>query len=360
MSGQFRPELRIIDANLNRAREALRVLDDVARFALGMQQMVDQTKTIRHELHSIVTGAGIDELSRLAARDVEGDAGTEVTTPQEQTRSSMRSVAIAAGARLTEALRSIEENLKLLGKGGAASAIEKLRYRAYVCEQQIVLAMGTGRARQWRLCVIVSEEVCTHMPWYQVVEQAISGGADCIQLREKRLPERELLKRARELIEICRPRHVAAIMNDRADIAILAGADGLHVGQIDLPASELRRLIGSSMLLGVSTSTVEEARRAARDGADYTGVGPMFASTTKKKDHLSGPDYLREYLTDEIASRLPHLAISGISPDNMGELVAAGCRGIAVSSAVCKSSDPAHAARELIRRLEAGSQAGPA
>lgn len=346
-----RPEHRIIDANLNRSREALRVLDDVARFALGMQQLVGQIKHIRHELHAAVTQSGVDELLRVSARDIEGDVGTEVSTPGEQTRAGMRGVAAAAGGRLSEALRSIEEQLKLLGKSEAALAIERLRYRAYVCEQQVLLALGSGKATQWRLCVIVSEEVCIHMPWYQVVEQAIAGGADCIQLREKRLSERDFLRRARELVEICRPRHVASIVNDRADLALLAGVDGLHVGQTDLPAADLRRLIGGSMLLGVSTSTIEEARRAARDGADYTGVGPMFASSTKRKETLSGPEYLREYLADEITSRLPHLAISGISLDNIGDLTRAGCQGIAVSSAVCKSSDPAHAARTLIDAL---------
>jgi thiamine-phosphate pyrophosphorylase len=357
MPAPARPEHRIIDANLNRAREALRVLDDVARFALGMQQLVSQFKNLRHDLHAALTESGIDELTRIAARDVGQDVGTEVSTPAEQTRTSMRSVAVAAGARLTESLRSIEEQLKLLGLPDASSAIERLRYRAYICEQQILLAMGTGRARQWRLCVIVSEEVCIQMPWHEVVEQAINGGADCIQLREKRLSERELLRRSRQLVEICRPRHVAAILNDRPDIAILAGVDGIHVGQSDLPAAELRRLIGSSMLLGVSTSTIEEARRAARDGADYTGVGPMFTSSTKRKETLSGPQYLREYLADDIASRLPHLAISGISLENIGELVASGCKGVAVSSAVCKSGDPAGSAQAILAKF--GASTGP-
>jgi thiamine-phosphate pyrophosphorylase len=199
--------------------------------------------------------------------------------------------------------------------------------------------------------------VCIQMPWHEVVEQAINGGADCIQLREKRLSERELLRRSRQLGEICRPRHVAAILNDRPDIAILAGVDGIHVGQSDLPAAELRRLIGSSMLLGVSTSTIEEARRAARDGADYTGVGPMFTSSTKRKETLSGPQYLREYLADDIASRLPHLAISGISLENIGELVASGCKGVAVSSAVCKSGDPAGSAQAILAKF--GASTGP-
>lgn len=344
---------RIIDANFNRAREALRVLDDVARFVLGMQQLVSQFKHLRHELHQTLTQSGVDELVRMAARDVSGDVGTEVSTAAEASRSGMRSIAAAAGGRLTEAMRSIEEQLKLLGKSEGAVAVERLRYRAYVCEQQVLLALGSGKATQWKLCVIVSEEVCIHMPWYQVIEQAISGGADCIQLREKRLGEREFLRRARDLVEICRPRHVASIVNDRADLALLAGVDGLHVGQTDLPAAELRKLIGGNMLLGVSTSTIEEARRAARDGADYTGVGPMFASSTKKKETLSGPEYLREYLADEIASRLPHLAISGIDQQNVRVLAEAGCKGIAVSSAVCKSSDPASAARSLIDALTA-------
>jgi thiamine-phosphate pyrophosphorylase len=351
---------RIIDASLNRAREALRTMEDIARFGIGDGRLCESFKSLRHALTEFADNLPIDAGVRLAARDIETDVGTSISTAGEMSRAGLRDIAGAAGGRLQESLRSIEEQCKTLPQGGsAAKRAEALRYRAYVVDQQLLLTIGTGRARQWKLCVLVSEDVCTHMPWEQVVEAAIAGGADCIQLREKRLGERELLKRARRMVDICRKRQVTCIINDRADIALLAGADGVHIGETDLPVHEVRRIVGFQLLIGVSTSHIEFARAAAAHGADYMGVGPMFSSSTKPKPNLSGPEYLREYLADPATAGVPHLAISGISLGTLPELVQAGVQGIAVSSAVCRQTDPAAAAQSLLNQLAAQPQAIP-
>ena len=351
---------RIIDASLNRAREALRTMEDIARFGCGETKLSESLKAFRHALTDFAGDLPIDEGVRLAARDVESDVGTSISTPGEMSRSGLRDIAAAAGGRLQESLRSIEEQCKTIAQGGSsAKRAEALRYRAYVIDQQLLLTLGTGRARQWKLCVLVSEDVCTHMPWEQVVEASIAGGADCIQLREKRLGERELLKRARRMVEICRKRQVTCVINDRADIALLAGADGVHIGETDLPVHEVRRIVGFQLLIGVSTSHIEFARAAATHGADYMGVGPMFSSSTKPKPSLSGPTYLREYLSDPATSSTPHLAISGITAETLPELVATGVQGIAVSSAVCRQPDPAAAAQSLLSLLAAQQQTIP-
>src|SRR5262249_3445094 len=140
-----------------------------------------------------------------------------------------------------------------------------------------------------------------------------------------------------------RVRGVRVIVNDRVDLALLSGADGVHLGQSDLPVAEARRLAGARLLIGVSTANLDEARSAARQGADYCGVGPMFPTTTKDKPRISGPPYLREYLAAPVSARVPHLAIGGIAPGNVSDLVSAGCRGIAVSGSVCGATDPAEA-----------------
>jgi thiamine-phosphate pyrophosphorylase len=150
---------------------------------------------------------------------------------------------------------------------------------------------------------------------------------------------------------MCREHAAASIVNDRPDIALLAAADGVHLGQEDLRIADARRLAGMTLLVGVSTANMEQARAAAGEGADYCGVGPMFHTTTKDKPRLSGPAYLREYLADERTARVPHLAIGGIGPGNIADLAGAGCRGVAVSSAVCGSPDPAEVCREILRRL---------
>jgi len=364
---------RIIDANANRAREALRVMEDIARFALDDQRLCEGLKSLRHDLRETVDGLGtlgLDRGALLANRDTPGDVGTSVSTPSEGSRQGLRDVALAAGSRLSEALRAIEECAKALvsnrevrqSRGPSPASvpgqIEQMRYRAYELEKQLGLALpGGGACPQWRLCVLITKRLCTHHTWERIAELAIEGGADCLQLREKELEGGELLARSRCLVEIAHARRSAhgvrpsVIINDRADIALLAGGDGVHVGQADLGVHEVRRLAGFRLLIGVSTTNLDQAHRAARDGADYCGCGPMFATTTKHKPDLAGPAYLREYLADPLCRARPHLAIGGITPDNIAELAAVGAKGVAVSSAVCSSADPRGVCERLVRAL---------
>lgn len=342
---------RLIDAAANRAREALRVMEDLARFVLDDADLCADLKSLRHDLAAALR-AGPDPLALLASRDTPGDVGTTISTDAEYHRPNLPAVAAAASKRLTEALRSIEECFKVDGGQSAdgdrgAKAIEALRYRAYTVEKRLLLALGTGRAAQWRLCVLVTESMCTHLPWEDVVRQSIEGGADCIQLREKSLADAELLRRAHRVVAIAHEMGAAAVINDRPDIALLSGADGVHLGQDDLPIDHVRRLAGSALLIGVSTGSMDQALAAVRAGADLCGVGPMFPTTTKHKPTLAGPAYLREYLTNPATARVPHLAIGGITPENIAQLAEAGCRGVAVSSAVVNEQRPAVACRAL-------------
>lgn len=342
--------VRIIDANANRAREALRVLEDTARFVLEHESLCAELKGIRHDLRRALDLIGLDRETLLASRNSEGDVGTRLSTPAEMKRAGTRDVATAAASRLTESLRAIEECAKSLGydtSDEGVRLIESLRYRAYDTERRLDLAFATGRAGQWRLCVLVTESLCTRHTWEDVAKAAADHGADCLQLREKSLTDTELLQRAGRLVEIAHGRGIAAVINDRVDVALLSGADGLHLGQDDLPVHQARRLAGARLLIGVSTFSVAQARDAAHHGADYCAVGPMFETTTKDKPHIAGPQALREYLADSLLASHPHLAIGGISPRNVGELVQIGCRGIAVSSVVCGSDDPGAVCRNL-------------
>lgn len=338
--------VRMIDANLNRASEALRTLEDLARFTLQMGDLAAELKRIRHGLTSIAVRVGWDTLRLTAHRDTPGDPGTTQTTEAESRRESLSAIASAASSRAAQALRVLEEAAKLAAPT-LAHGIEQHRYRLYDSARSVVLALGTGRARQWSLCVLITEAACTHHSWQRVAELACEGGADCLQLREPDRPDAELLRRAHALVALCREHRSASIINNRPDVALLAGADGVHVGQADLPVPAVRKLAGSSLLVGVSTANIEQAQQAARDGADVCGLGPMFASTTKPKPKLAGIGYLQTYLADPSLSRVPHLAISGITRTNAGLLAEAGCLGIAVCAQVCGSSDPRAAASEL-------------
>jgi len=226
--------------------------------------------------------------------------------------------------------------------------IESIRYHIYDIEKRLRLALGPGLAPQWRLCVLITESLCAHQPWERVAELALEGGADCLQLREKTLPDHELLERARTLVAIARNANAHAVINDRPDVALLAGAHGVHLGRHDMTIPDARRLAGFSLFMGASTENLDQARQAHRAGADTIALGPMFPTTTKDKPRIAGPEYLRAYLAEPTLAARPHLAIGGITPDNVRQLAEAGCRGVAVSSAVCAAPDPAEACRSIL------------
>ena len=140
-----------------------------------------------------------------------------------------------------------------------------------------------------------------------------------------------------------------SVNNDRPDIAILSGADGVHVGQQDIPARDVRKLVGSRMIVGVSTHSIEQARQAVRDGADYIGVGPVFPSATKPRDFLPGLDYAKQ-VAAEIA--IPAVAIAGIDASNVDEVIGTGVRAVAVSSAIIGAADPESATRQIKCQLQ--------
>ncbi len=348
------PAFRIIDANANRAREAFRVLEDIARFVLDDRDLCSALKDARHDFHSALAVLPADPAVLLAWRDTPGDVGTALDAAGEHRRADLADVAGAAGSRLTEALRSIEEVSKTIAgpDGSGPRMFERLRYRAYELTRQVLAGIGPRTTPRWRLCVLITGSLCLGRSREEVADAAITGGADCVQLREKDLNDRDRLAAARAMRGLTRSRGVALVVNDRPDLALLAGADGVHVGREDLSVREVRRLAGGALLVGVSVSTVEELRAASAAGADYVGIGPMFPTTTKDKPVLAGPGALRECLADPVGSRVPHLAIGGITPGNISELAGAGATGVAVSGAVCGAADPASVCRALRAALD--------
>jgi thiamine-phosphate pyrophosphorylase len=177
-----------------------------------------------------------------------------------------------------------------------------------------------------------------------------------VQLREKQWPSGRVLTLADRLLARCRAAGVTFVVNDRVDVALALGADGVHVGQDDLPARLARPMLRPGMLLGVSTHSVEQARAAQAAGADYVAVGAMFPTATKPDFELVGPDLIRK-LRGEI--RAPLIGIGGITPDNVGEVIRAGAAGVAVISAVCAADDPEDATRRFIEAIRAARALTP-
>lgn len=337
--------LRLLDASANRAREALRVLEDYARFILNDPQLSAELKQSRHTFAAacapFLSGAMIH-------RDTLSDVGTTIKTPAELHREDLPAVITAAGKRLGEALRSLEEYTKIEHPGSSAT-LEQLRYQFYTIEQRLARTLRPAkRFEQVRLCILITESSCRR-PWLETAEQAILGGADCLQLREKEMESGELLRRAKDFVKLCRQHHVVSIINDRPDIAVLSDAHGVHVGQGDLPAVEVRKMVGNDLIVGVSTHEMTHARQAVLNGADYIGVGPVFRSGTKPRDILPGLSYARQ-VAQEI--RIPALAIAGITEANADEVLATGVRGIAVTAAVAGCDDVAGATRRFKQKLQ--------
>ena len=178
-----------------------------------------------------------------------------------------------------------------------------------------------------------------------ILDAALAGGSRLIQLREKEWPSGRVLPLAERLRARCAAAGATFIVNDRVDLAVAAGADGVHVGQDDLPARAARPLLRAGMILGVSTHSVAQARAAQADGADYVAVGSMFPTRSKAEFELVGTELLRK-LRGEI--RVPLIGIGGITHANVGEVIAAGADGVAVISAVCAAADPRAAAERFV------------
>jgi thiamine-phosphate pyrophosphorylase len=186
-----------------------------------------------------------------------------------------------------------------------------------------------------------------------LLDAVLAGGCRMVQLRDKSSPSGRLLPLAEQLRARCRDLGAIFIVNDRVDLAVAVGADGVHLGQDDLPPRVARPLLRPGMILGVSTHSVAQARRAQADGADYVAVGSMFPTRTKPDFELVGPALVRA-LRPEI--RVPLVGIGGITSDNVGDVIRAGADGVAVISAVCGAPDPAAASAhflDAIRRARA-------
>ncbi len=319
-------------------------MEDYTRFVLDSDELSAELKALRHDLASATRPWVADA---ILYRDTPGDVGTTHATAAESKRADIADVVVAAGKRLGEALRAIEEFAKTLGP---ADAVEAIRYRFYDIELSIARTLRpAGRFDQVRLYILITEAACQR-PWLETAEAAIAGGAQALQLREKNLEGAEFLRRANQFVELCRKRGVISIINDRPDIAVLCDADGVHVGQGDLPATEVRKIIGRNKIIGVSTHEISQANRAVLDGADYIGVGPIFRSGTKPRDWAEIPGLA---YAQQVAGKIkiPAVAIAGITAENLHQVVETGIKAVAVTAAATGCNDVRGATERLAQTL---------
>lgn len=337
--------LRLIDANLNRISEGLRLLEDVARFLVNDATLSEQLKSLRHEL------AGDDlSLQRklLLARDSAGDVGAFTEVPDEAQRVDLPAIVMANAKRVQESLRALEEFAKLPESTLDSLRFKQARFALYDLEQKMVSKLLRRDKRMAGLYVIIDTEALGGRDELEVARKAISGGAKAIQLRDKHQNKGEILATSIKLREICSQSEVLFIVNDYLDIALASDADGLHLGQSDLPISAARRLLPIDKILGCSTTILSEALQAQAEGADYIAVGAIYPTPSKAGARVVGLGTLRQIRE---AISIPIVAIGGINEGNADAVIEAGADSLAVVSAVLRAEDVEEAARKLAAKF---------
>lgn len=340
---------RVLDANYNRAVEGLRAVEEYFRFIRSHETLTTALKSFRHRLRE----ACADHTDSWAShRQQTEDVGTTISTPDEYSRSTVHAIVGANLARVSQALRVLEEYAKT-SSDLLARKIEAIRYDFYELEKSIKRDLaGTVSLNDRTIYVLTSG--CSSLPVFEDrIHNLCRAGADLIQLREKNLPDGELLQRAKRASLICRDHNVLLIVNDRPDIAVMAEAHGVHVGQDELPVDEIRKLFAADMLIGLSTHSIEQATEATTKPVDYIGVGPTFPSHTKCFSEFKGPELLKQ-VSQQVP--LPAFAIGGINLDNIDQVAESGITRIAVSQAVHSADDPAHVIHELRQKLNSSSR----
>lgn len=285
---------RIIDANINRATEGLRVLEEFSRFLTNNTHITNTLKSLRHGINSLETHKHLNVSSRDTSEDLRARE-----TPAS--RADLKSILTANAKRVQEALRVLEEY-------SGDSQFNAFRYDMYDLEKEILNHLPKHSLR--------GAYIISHDP--EILLDALKQGAGIIQLRDKDGTKENILNKARYIQSKHPSRDVPFIINDYCDIAMLIDADGLHTGQDDLPISDIRNLLGHSKICGRTTHSLEQGLKAQKEGADYVSVGPLWETPSKPNRAGIGLEYLREAATE---LSIPYVAIGGISDSKIDSVL---------------------------------------
>lgn len=333
---------RILDANLDRAREGLRIVEEWCRFGLNNQQLAQECKQLRQELaqwHSI-------ELRQ--ARDTPADVGTELSHPQEEQRDSINHLLQANICRVQEALRVLEEYGKLY-QPQMSLICKQIRYRVYTLESSLLTRDRLKILKNAALYLITSPSE-NLIP---IVDDALQGGVSLVQYRDKDITDDNVrLAQAQQICQLCHKYDALFIVNDRVDLALAVEADGVHLGQQDVPVALARQILGSGKIIGRSTTNPEEMQKAIAEEADYIGVGPVYKTPTKPTKAAAGFEYIRYAAAN---SPLPWFAIGGINLNNLQNVLEAGAQRVSVVRAIMQAEQPALVTRQFLNFLLANS-----
>jgi thiamine-phosphate pyrophosphorylase len=325
---------RIIDANINRMAEGIRVLEDHSRFITENKEINTQLRDIRHKARKILKEFDSDLIS---ARESLSDNGLEISGKSKlDNKATDKELILSNFKRIQEAVRSIEENLKVIGEYDKGKQFEQIRFEVYDIEKQYMSDLKFSLPEG--LYGLTAEKYSNGRSNIEVVNEMIKAGIKIIQYREKEedKSKKEMLKECLEIRKLTRDKNVTFIVNDHLDIAILSKADGIHLGQDDLPVQDIKKINGN-LVIGVSTHSPKQAKKAISDGADYIGVGPIFTTSTKKNVcDAVGLEYL-EYIVKN--TDIPFVAIGGIKEENIDQVIEKGAKCIALVTEIVGAVD---------------------
>ncbi|MFA5105267.1 MAG: thiamine phosphate synthase [Candidatus Margulisiibacteriota bacterium] len=348
--------LRIIDANTNRLMEGLRVIEEVARFVLDDKKLTEKIKSLRGRVKEGIKliGKGDDLLGK---RDSVSDVGKNMYPVSESERPDISSIITSNIKRAEEAARVLEEFGKLANKE-AGRIFKLIRFELYDIEKQLIHRCGLQSASisdklNFDLYVVTDPDVLGKRSPVEAVKQVIKGGCKMLQLRDKKAPIGQYYKWAEQIAPICKKAGVAFIVNDYLDVCMAVDADGIHLGQDDIPVAIARKLLGNGKLIGISTHSFDQAIKGVRSGADYISVGPIFPTASKPNTKPLGLDILKKISTaiHKSSHPIPFVAIGGINESNIKDVIKLSPR-VAVIRAAIGERDIAGAVRKLIRRMK--------
>ncbi len=332
---------QIIDANLDRAREGLRVLEDWARFAVGRKDLVKSIKNFRQNLGKHHLKVYKDSRNYIT------DQCAGLSHPEQFKRNNSSSIICSNAARVQEALRVVEEFTRDHNQNLCKISSE-IRFEIYNLEIILLEAHTNDSLRRvlkkndLYFITLETENL------FEKIKNILEGGVKIIQLRCKRGKDSDNIKFALKVRELCNNFDALFLINDRVDIALACRADGVHLGQDDMDIKSARRILGFSKIIGVSANNELDIQKAIQEGCDYLGIGPVFATKTKKEKVPLGIETLK-YLTKDIT--IPWFAIGGVKQENISLLKENNICKVAIISELINSKKPKEKAIMIINSL---------
>jgi len=362
---------RIIDVNINRASEALRVLEEITRFELNNENLSERLKLMRHKISNC-----FDKHYEilLHERNTENDVGIGIANPRFKQNGKWRmengkleknhfpfsifhfpleKVFKPNIKRLQQALRVLAETTDASSNLSCREIFEQARYDSYTLEkeiwEQLTMKINKLRLQDKKLYLVTnSDKFESDDAFIDAVAAALKGGVQIVQLREKNRPANEIIALGKKIRMLCSEFDALYIVNDRIDIAQITNADGVHLGQDDIDVHSAREILGGNFIIGVSTHAPEQAQKAVSDGADYIGVGPVFSTPTKEGRTAVGLEYVK-WAGENV--EIPFFAIGGIDLDNVDSVINHGAKRIAIVRSIINAQNPHNVAKSFLQRL---------